>query len=204
MRHRILNMKKTHYPHLDEEFRRLRDDHHKAIRITAARGVLGAAVMRVYKRGTRAALMTILAEKINIDALSSIRDQKAFSRWYDTQLALVARGIKKLNKGNSRISPGVKWGHAAKVLSLFVRDLVLRSDYFSRKDVRRMVGFLHAPVDSIVIERFRELKVPLRFSRIKDIDSRSKFDEVQKALSSSASKAGVPRVWFDDNWGDRQ
>ncbi len=192
------------YPLLDEEFRRLKADHRKAIRITAARGVLGAAVMRVYRRGTRDALIPILTEKIHIDALSCIRDQEAFSRWYNTQLALVERAIKKRNKGNDRISPGVKWGHAAKVLNLFVRDLVLRSDYFSHKDSRRMSVFLYAPIDSIVMRRLRKLNVLLRFSKIKDIDTRTKFYEVQTTLSSSAAKARIPRVWFDDNWGDRQ
>jgi len=44
----------------------------------------------------------------------------------------------------------------------------------------------------------------LRFSKIKEIDSRAKFYEAQKQLSSAADTAGIPRVWFDDNWGDRQ
>lgn len=58
--------------------------------------------------------MPVLAEQIDIDALSKTRSQQAFSDWYDTQLGGVANAIKRLNNGNTRIFPGVKWDHATK------------------------------------------------------------------------------------------
>ncbi len=197
-------MKKMTYPLLDKEFHRLKAEHRNALRNTAARAVTGPSVMRVYKSGTKEALMPILADKIDIDALPHVRNQDAFSHWYDAQLVLVARAINQCNNGNTRISPGVKWGHSTKVLSLFVRDLVLKSDYFSHQQVRKIAGFLHAPIDSIVMRRLRKLNVSLPFSKIKDIDTRKKFYDVQTTLSFAAARAGIPRVWFDDNWGDRQ
>jgi hypothetical protein len=197
-------MTKTSYPRLEKEFLRIKSAHRKALKNTASRSVLGPSVMRVYARGTRNALMPVLAEEIDIDALTAIRHQEAFSRWFDTQLGRVARAIRPLNSRNDRIAPGAKWGHASKILTLFVRDLVLRSRYFTDKDARKISRFLHAPIDSIVIKRLRKLRVHLPFSRIKDIDSRKKFYDVQESLASAARKAGIPRVWFDDNWGDRQ
>lgn len=197
-------MQKPTYPLLDNEFRRLKADHRKAIRETTARSVTDPAVIRVYKPGTRQALIPVLAEQIDIDSLREIRSQEAYSQWYDVQLNAVARAIHRLNEGNTRILPGAKWGHATKILSIFVRDLVLKSDYFSPGDARRIARFLYVPIDSIVMKRLRNLGITLPFSKIKDIDSREKFYGVQETLAPAAKKAGVPRVWFDDNWGDRQ
>jgi len=44
----------------------------------------------------------------------------------------------------------------------------------------------------------------LPFKAIKEIDTTEKFYDVQELLGEAAAKVGVPRVWFDDNWGDRQ
>ena len=51
---------------------------------------------------------------------------------------------------------------------------------------------------------FEQGKTELNFSQIKQIDSRKDFYSVQNILGEAAQKAGVPRIWFDDNWGDRQ
>ncbi len=103
-------MKNAPYPLLDQEFFRLKAGHRKALRSSAARAVTGPSVMRVYKSGTKEVLMPILAEKIDMDRLSKIRDQKTFSDWYDAQLHHVARAIERRNKANRRISPGAKMG----------------------------------------------------------------------------------------------
>ena len=186
-----------------EEFRRIKTAHRKVIKSTLARSVTGPSVKRVYKPGTREALFPVLA-RIDVDRLAGIRSQQAFDRWYNSQLRRVAAAIERGNHGNGRILPGAKWGHATKILSIFVRDLVLRSDYFSRKNAQRIARYLHAPIDSIVMQRLRKLGIPLRFSKIKEINSATKFYRVQQMLSDAAGEVGVPRVWFDDNWGDRQ
>jgi hypothetical protein len=48
------------------------------------------------------------------------------------------------------------------------------------------------------------LKMRLPFKRIREIDTAKKFYDVQTALGAAAREAGVPRVWFDDNWSDRE
>ncbi len=143
-------------------------------------------------------------EDVEIDDPPTIRDQETFQTWFDKQLSRVAHTIDRRNSRNRRIAPGAKWGHATKILTLFVRDLVLKSRYFSDKDAKRISQYLYAPIDSIVIRRLRILGVRPPFSKIKEIDSRKKFYDVQEKLGSAAKKAGIPRVWFDDNWGDRK
>jgi hypothetical protein len=54
-----------------------------------------------------------------------------------------------------------------------------------------------------VIRRLRKLGYAPPFRSIKEIDSSGKFYDVQNALGEAARSIGVPRVWFDDNWGQR-
>jgi hypothetical protein len=89
------------------------------------------------------------------------------------------------------------------VLGLYVRDLVLFSRYFSDDDVERIAPWLYCPVDSIVIKRLRFLGEQPGVCLISGIDSASRFRRIQDKLGQAAAAVGVPRAWFDDNWGDR-
>lgn len=82
--------------------------------------------------------------------------------------------------------------------------LVLSSRYFFDTDAAKVSAFLYVPIDSVVINRLRKLGVRQPFTKIKEIDTREKFYAVQEALASAALNHRIPRVWFDDNWGDRQ
>jgi hypothetical protein len=54
------------------------------------------------------------------------------------------------------------------------------------------------------MKRMRELGERPGVYQISGIDSSRRFWHVQDTLGAAASRAGVPRVWFDDNWGDRE
>jgi hypothetical protein len=188
---------------LTTEFCRIKESHRQAIRKTVARVVLGPSVMRVYAKGTRDALLPLLS-RIEVDAVVRFRTQDQFSDWFDKHVGHIAKLIDQQNPRNSRIRPGIKWGHATKIMAIYIRDLVLSSRYFSDSDAARVSFFLHVPVDSVVIGRLKKLGSRQPFSKIKEIDTREKFYGVQEALTAAAQPLGIPRVWFDDNWGDRQ
>lgn len=188
---------------LDDEFRRIKAQHSEALRKTIARVVLGPSVMRVYAKGTRDALLPVLAD-LDVDGIAQFKNQEQFSEWFDEHVGRIAKIIDRHNPRNTRIRPGLKWGHATKIMALYARDLVLSSRYFSDGDAAKISAFLHVPVDSIVIGRLRQLGVRQSFTKIKEIDTRQKFYGVQEALASAALTHNIPRVWFDDNWGDRQ
>jgi hypothetical protein len=188
---------------LADEFCRIKRDHREAIKKTAARVVLGPSVMRVFAEGTRDKLLPQLP-KIDIDTLLSIKTQAEFDDWFDGHLEQISRIVDGCNHGNQRIRPGFKWGHSSKILALFVRDLVLGSHYFPDAEAERISFLLHVPIDGVIIGRLRGQGVGLKFRKIKDIDTRKKFYGVQHILSEAATLHGIPRVWFDDNWGDRQ
>ena len=104
---------------------------------------------------------------------------------------------------NSRIHPGYKWGHSTKVLSLFIREIVLCSRYFDDRLTDRLAPLLYIPIDGVVIDHVRRLGVPLSLRKIKHIDSAEKFFGVRDLLGEAATRAGVPRVWLDDVWTER-
>ena len=185
------------------EYERIKANHRKAITLTVARSILGPSVIRVYCEGTKEPLLKALVA-LDSDCLPDLAGQEAYRAWFQQSLDAVARVIAGTNQDNCRIFPGYKWGHATKVLCIYVRDLVNYSRYFTDSEAARITPWLYSPIDSVVINRLWELHSPLPFSQIKDIDAPEKFYKVQDLLGQAAAEVGVPRVWFDDNWGDRQ
>lgn len=192
-----------HLPSLTEEFERLQDCHPAATRLRIAGSALGASVIRIFKPGTKPGLLAVLS-RLPVDDLPGLRTPEEFSRWYRKQLSRVAREIRKRNAANSRILPGLKWGHAAKVLSLYLRGIVFHTRYFRDADVARIGPCLPVPIDGILIRRLEELGVTLPYRKIREIDTYAKFNVAQKILMASAKRVRVPAVWFDDNWAQRQ
>jgi hypothetical protein len=189
---------------LEDEYRRIAKAHHAATRSFTARSCIPASVTRVFAAGTKAMLVPLLV-RIPVDELPRLADQAAYRGWFTRQLDLVADGILRLNSPATRpgIHPGYKWGHATKALALYVRDLVLFSRYFTDADVERIAPWLYCPVDSVVMKRLRELGEKPGVYQISGIDTAESFWRIQDLLGDAAASAGVPRVWFDDNWGDR-
>ena len=187
---------------LEKEFKRIKLDHNEALKATAARVVLGSSVIRVFQKGTKEKLMSVLA-RVGIDGLCKIKNQRQFKLWFEKELNKVAVVVRKTNRANCRIYPGYKWGHSTKVLTLHIREMVLKSRYFKDKEVKRISSWLYTPIDSIAIKRLRKLGVKLPFNKINDIRTPKMFYGAQDILAKSAIKANVPRIWFDDNWGYR-
>jgi len=80
---------------------------------------------------------------------------------------------------------------------------VLSSRYFSDTDAAKVSAFLHVPIDGVVIRRLRSLASGSRSLRLKRSIPEESY-AVQEALAVAALDHKIPRVWFDDNWGDRQ
>ena len=161
------------------------------------------SVTRVFGAHTKDALVELL-QTVPIDDLLDIVDEATFAAWYERQLDRVAACVLKLNPPELRpsVHPGYHWGHAAKVLALYVRDVVLYSRYFTDQEVEQIAPLLYCPIDGVVLDQLRAAGVRPGVSRIREIDTREKFLALQDVLQAAAT-VGVPRVWFDDVWGDR-
>lgn len=166
-----------------------------------ARGATSSSVVRVFEKDTKEDLMRALRD-VPVESLPKMTGCEEFEAWFETQLSHVAHVIKKRNRTNPRVNPDLKWGHAAKVLALYLRDIVLHSRFFTDVEVTRITPWLFVPIDSRVIERLTDLGVRLPFRQIRQIASKDTFYAVQD-LFASGSGQGIPRVVFDDVWADR-
>lgn len=189
---------------LRTEFQRIKREHQKALVKNSARAILGASVIRVFDKGAKDKLRQAL-ERLPIADLTKHRGEEDYRKWFDLSLSKVSKVLKECSPPSerSRIYPGYKWGHAAKVLNLFVREVVENKRYFTSKQAAVIRFWLHVPIDSRVIERLRHLGVNLPFDNIKQICTRRMYYEVQDLLKRAADAESVPRVWFDDVWAMR-
>lgn len=205
MRKRDLAVKRPSGEELDRlvaSFREIGTKHAAALVRHAARVVLGASVMRVFRRGTNGPLRSALS-RIDPSPLGALRSAHEYERWHQHELDRIGRAIWATNADNPRVQHGYKWGHGAKVLALFVRELVLSSRYFPDAVAHRLEPWLYAPVDRIALGHLKRLGIARSASSIKQIDSHAEFREIQNMLGEAAARAGVPRVWFDDLWLER-
>lgn len=173
----------------------------ESVRHWCARAATGSSVVRVFERETKEDLLQTLLT-VPIEAMLDMAGRNDFEEWFEDQLERVARAISRRNKTNPRVNPGLKWGHAAKVLSLYLRDVVLHSRFFTDSEVARIAPWLFVPVDSRVMERLTGLGVHLPFKQIRQIASKDAFYRVQNLLANSCDP-GIARVVFDDVWADR-
>jgi hypothetical protein len=177
--------------------RRARD----AQRHWAARSATSSSVIRVFAKGTKPGLLQKLVE-LPVEEITNLRSRKAFEKWYVRQLYKLGRTLEKRNRDNSRVNPGMMWGHGAKVLSIYLRSLVLHSRFFSDRVVNRVKPWLFVPVDSYLIQRLTSCGIELPFTKIKEIASRHYFYVVQNVLADRCGR-GIARIVFDDSWADR-
>ena len=158
---------------LTHEFSRIRESHHQAIVRTVARAALPSSVSRVFAAGTAASLAAMLPS-LALDELPKLSDQAGYRKWFEAALKPVADTILRLNPPELRpgIHPGFKWGHATKVLSLFARDVVTFSRYFTDADTAQIERWLYCPIDGIVIDRLRKAGFDPQVALIRELDER--------------------------------
>jgi hypothetical protein len=187
---------------LKKEYRRIKENHRKAILKRVAKVCLGSSTVRVFKHSSQ---IKERLQNIDVEELLKIQSEGNFKKWFENELDKLTKVIPKTTSRSKKITDGArKWGYGAKILNLFLRDIIFHHRYFTEKDANRIQYFLYVPLDSILIERLFKLGEQLSFKRIKDIDTPEKFYTVQDRLKHAAREVGVPRIWFDDNWVDRQ
>jgi len=184
---------------LKEEYRRIKENHRKNILKRVAKVCVSSSTVRVFKHSSQ---IKERLQNIDVEELSKIKKSN-FKKWFENKLNEVTKAIPKITSRGKKITDGArKWGYGAKILNLFLRDIVFHHRYFTGKDADRIQSFLYVPLDSIVLGRLHELGKQ-QHKKIKDIDSPEKFYSVQNILGQAANEIGVPRIWFDDNWAER-
>lgn len=158
--------------------------------------ILGSSVIRVFSKGTKPALMKGL-KAIPVNELNQLTTQTEFDSWHQSHVRKIQRILERSDKDRARFEKGELFGHATKVVNLYLGHLVLYSHYFKKVTINRVKYLLHVPLDSKVFIALRgepSLIVP---GSIKELKSGS-YDKIQKAIREHALNAGLPAIYFDE------
>ncbi|TKJ37969.1 hypothetical protein CEE37_13485 [candidate division LCP-89 bacterium B3_LCP] len=183
---------------LIEEFKEIKKEHRRLIIQKSALVVPGSSVIRVFEKETKDDIVSVL-QKIPMDKLRNLDNETGFKSWFEEQLDKITRALKKRNRKNTRVNPGIKWGHAAKILNLSLRDLVVDLRIFDTKTTKRLIPWLYCPIDGIIMRKIQGLGYSLPYKGIKNIDKKF-FYNIQNLLGEAAKQANFHRVYFDYNW----
>lgn len=167
--------------------------------LRVAKIVTGASVVRVFDKGTARRLVDALV-LLDLEKFAQCKTDEEFDKFFFLSLDQIDEAIDKRSRRNDLLGEGRKWGHASKVLCLFLRDLVLYSRYFRDDEVRRLQNLLYMPLDSVVMKHLRSCGVSIKARQIKDISSCDEFQEIQRIFTVAAKHANVPRILFDNVW----
>jgi len=178
---------------LIKKFCDIKEGHRETILTKLARTTIGSSIGRVLKKGSKEQIWRTL-EKIPVDKILRLRSEQDYKKWFEKQLGILARKIDKTNRGNARIYPGYKWGHATKILCLYLRSIVIDREYFLKNYGEKIKYWLYCPIDSVVMKALKKYGVDLPFKKIKDIDAPETFYDIQNKLGQAARKVGVPRI----------
>lgn len=187
-------------------FKETKEKHQQALKNRFAREVLGSSIIRVFEKNSKNGLILSLTKKVDIDRLKKINNHSDYAKWHTVNLVPIAKEILKTNSNNKRISGGEKWGHAAKILNLYVFNCVLNnSALFTRKQSEILQNFLHVPIDNLIIKELKRCNQKVPSNNIKGITSKKHYDKFQEILSFHSKQINIPAIYFDDYvWGLRK
>ena len=92
---------------------------------------------------------------------------------------------------------GLRYGHATKILNIYVGLLVFYSPYFDPKKVKTVKHFLHVPLDSKVFKDLRRCTIKPVPKTIKDIDE-SSYNRLQEVIRKAALEKKLPPFYLDE------
>ena len=191
---------------LEETFRHINNHRKHVIVNHVAKVCFRGSTGRIFPNETKTPEGSVsnqikeVLKKIEVGELLEIKDQKKFGEWFEKKLGKVVKKIpKRTSRGIELKDSARKWGYAAKILCLFLREMVLHCRYFEPEQAEKVEQWLYCPIDSKVMNAMKARGVPLNFTRIMDINKK-RFDYVQEQLSNAAKNEKVPRIWFDYVW----
>ncbi len=168
----------------------------KAIKKRIAKIILGASVIRAFKRGTKPKLLKCLIN-LDVNSLSKIESEGDYDKWHTKKITSVYnclyRNTKNSFKGHYH---GLKWGHATKVFNLFIGHLFYYSPYYDKKKNIKANQYFHVPLDSKVFFLLKKLNIIVPKS-IKSLNVTS-YRKIQSTLRFAAWNQGVEPIRFDD------
>jgi hypothetical protein len=196
--------KATPTKRLVDEFCRLKERHDSELVVERTAAVtLGPSLIRAYNKGTKPRLFYALLS-VDLESFSKCESREEFRKFFEAELEKVYRALAQDEENIRKHGLGLKWGHATKVLCIFLRDLVVYSRYFDEDTAKRLERFLYNPIDGIVMRKLEELGNDTGARRIKDIDTPDGFWRIQNLLGEAAELADTVQIRFDDVQAERR
>ena len=98
--------------------------------------ILGSSVIRAFSKGTKPLLMKGL-KAIPINEIDQLTTQTEFDSWHKSQVGKIQTILVRGDKETARFGNGELYGHAAKVVNLYIGHLLLFSQYFKKVTINR-------------------------------------------------------------------
>lgn len=173
------------------------ENYKKAIKSRISKIILGSSVIRAFNKETKNDVLKSLL-RIDVSKLYEISSIRGYDLWHNQKTASVYKALLKKNaKKFKKDLEGLKWGHATKILNLFMGHLLLYSPYFDNaKYIKRVYGYLHVPIDSKVFALLRQCGVDTPKS-IKSI-TKQDYNNIQEVLRTGASTHLIAPLLFDE------
>ncbi len=158
--------------------------------------ILGSSVIRAFSKGTKPLLMKGL-KAIPINEIDQLTTQTEFDSWHKSQVGKIQTILVRGDKETARFGNGELYGHAAKVVNLYIGHLLLFSQYFKKVTINRVKHFLHVPLDRKVFIALKGEKSIIVPKSIKELIPGT-YDSIQNAIRKHALNAGLPAIYFDE------
>jgi hypothetical protein len=180
-------------------FKRLKKE---AILQNVARACLAPSMIRIFRKGAKELLHQFLLKAGRDRHLIAAKSQLAFDRALGVWIRKFPRKIRR-SKGK------VTYGHKAKVLDVFLKELVERRHGLPAAQARNIEQWLHVPIDSLVHEYFwdrnkgfcRVVKkeceaLTERNTRLAVLE-KNEYKCLQEFLRKQARAAHTEPIWLD-------
>lgn len=102
------------------------------------------------------------------------------------------------------------FGHAAKLMNLYVKELLSRSEVLGNRASRHLLKYAHVPLDRIILDSFGddfpECAHEIGLAKHPSIKSLSekKYNQIQDSIRTAAHREGLPAIAYDLCWAIRK
>jgi hypothetical protein len=115
-----------------------------------------------------------------------------------------------MNRNSKNPQRRPKFGQAAKVINLYIKQYLLRPSFMGKQEAARaqtLYGYAHVPLDGIVLEHVwvdfgKELSGsgPPKLNRLE----KEEYIQIQEVIALHAKKSKLPPLAYDFKWTERE
>ena|SRR5579859_2919690 len=181
---------------MKDAFREIKENRKSLTIRWVSRTFAGPNTFRMLPKGKAEKARQFLTEHVSDgQSLGAASNQPAYDRRHRQIVARMQKSCR------------LPFGHAVKLLDLYVKELATRRGVISENLSKRIYRFAHVPVDRIILDNVRhdypEASKPLTLRKALKRMSLSEYEEIQAFLRDRANLSGSSVLDYDLRWADR-